>query len=259
MTRLRLLSPVSGEVEQVGQLLSFFAVASADQWQETYSRLEGAAREAKGQKSALTDLSVWLRTGEILAQRQQTEPYDSSKFEAALNQIRKLTSEDAAQAWQKVCKLCAAAGVAVVLVPELPKTHVFGFTRWLTPTKALVQLSLRYKTDDVLWFTFFHEAAHILLHGKKEVFMEVRGAESPKETEADDWASEHLISSKDWQSYLTSLTRPVSESAILAFARQQQIAPSIVVGRLQHREKIVQPNHFNQLKQRIEINWAGLV
>ena len=36
----------------------------------------------------------------------------------------------------------------------------------------MVQLSLRGKFEDLLWFTFFHEAGHILLHGKKEVFIE---------------------------------------------------------------------------------------
>ena len=56
---------------------------------------------------------------------------------------------------------CAAAGVAVVFVPALPKTGVSGATRWLHPQKAIIQLSLRYKSNDHLWFTFFHEAGHI--------------------------------------------------------------------------------------------------
>ncbi len=72
---------------------------------------------------------------------------------------------------------CAAVGVAVVLVPELPGTRVSGATRWLTPGKALIQLSLRYKSDDQLWFTFFHEAAHVLLHGKRDLFIEDLGAD----------------------------------------------------------------------------------
>ena len=71
-----------------------------------------------------------------------------------------------------ICPLCAHAGVAVVFVQELPNTGISGSTQWLTPTKALVQLSLRYKTDDQLWFTFFHEAGHILAHGKRQVFLE---------------------------------------------------------------------------------------
>ncbi|MFN8491179.1 MAG: hypothetical protein U0350_26520 [Caldilineaceae bacterium] len=37
-------------------------------------------------------------------------------------------------------------------VPELAQLRVCGATRWLTPNKALLQLSLRYKTNDHLWF-----------------------------------------------------------------------------------------------------------
>jgi len=61
--------------------------------------------------------------------------------------------------------------VAIVFVPELPKLRVSDATRWLASNKALIQLSLRYKTDDHLWFTFFHDAGHILLHGKREMFL----------------------------------------------------------------------------------------
>ena len=258
MTKLKLVAPANEASGRVGILLSFFGVASSQQWESTYSELCGAAREAKNKKSALGDLSAWLRAGEILAQRKQIATYDAGKFQNALAQIRQLTAENPAKVWPQVCSLCADAGVAVVLVPELPNTHVFGFTRWLSPNKALIQLSLRYKTDDLLWFTFFHEAAHILKHGKKDVFLEYRGVESPKETEANQWAADFLIASKEWAAFIAGLARPVSAAAITRFAGQQKIAPSIVLGRLQHHEKAVQPNHFNQLKRKLEIAWDGL-
>lgn len=260
MLKLKLIAPAADDRTRVGSLLSYFGVASSEQWEKTYSCLEGAARESNGHKSELGDLSAWLRAGEIMAQRCQTQPYDKAKFQVALAGIRRLTAENPATIWPKVCTLCAEAGVAVVLVPELPKTHVFGFTRWLTPHKAIIQLSLRYKTDDLLWFTFFHEAAHILLHGKNDVFMEFRGVDSPKETEANTWAADFLVSKKDWAAFVAGLHRPVAEPAISRFARDQGIAPSIVLGRLQHREQIVPKSHFNtSLKKSLRIAWEGLL
>ena len=68
--------------------------------------------------------------------------------------------------------LCNGAGVAFVLVPRLAKTSVSGAARWLSPRKALIQQSDRYKTNDHFWFTFFHEAAHIILHSKRDVFVD---------------------------------------------------------------------------------------
>lgn len=256
----RLIAPAPDDRARVASLLSFFGVASSDQWETTYSRLEGAARESSRHPSDLGDLSAWLRAGEILAQRCRTQPYDKARFQAALAEIRTLTADDPLRIWPRVCQICAEAGVAVVLVPELPKTHVSGFTRWLTPQKALIHLSLRYKTDDVLWFTFFHEAAHLLLHGKSDVFMEFRGMDNPKEEQANTWATDFLVPRKEWATFLTNLPRPVTEAAIRRFAREQGIAPGIVLGRLQHRENLVAKSHFNTaLKRSLAIAWDGLL
>src|SRR5205085_11272268 len=98
---------------------------------------------------------------------------------------------------------CANAGVAVVFVQELPDTGICGSTQWLTPVKALVQLSLRYKTDDQLWFTFFHEAGHILRHGKRQVFLEMDQKDREEdEDEANAFRSEEHTSELQSQSNL---------------------------------------------------------
>ena len=143
--------------------------------------------------------------------------------------------------------MCAQAGVALVFVPELPKTHTSGATRWLTRDKALIQLSLRYKTDDHLWFTFFHEAAHILLHGKKTVFIEDNTKSDLLEKAADKFALVTLISPADYKSFLKKGDK--STPAIKRFARSQGIAPGIVVGRLQH-DKYLPHSCGNDLKQK---------
>jgi hypothetical protein len=122
-------------------------------------------------QSDLGAVAAWLRRGEIEAAEIDCVIYDASKFKETLQQVRALTIEPPEIFQFEVVRLCAAAGVAVVFVPELPKTRTCGATRWLNPNKALIQLSLRYKTNDHLWFAFFHEAGHILLHGKRNVFL----------------------------------------------------------------------------------------
>jgi len=143
-------------------------------------------------------VAAWLRQGERLAQQVRTEPYDQARFIQALNQIRKLTQAEPQVFAPQAIELCRAAGIALVFVPVLPATRAYGATRWLTPQKALLQLSLRGKTDDFLWFAFFHEAAHILKHGKREVFIEAPDGAADQETnrkeeEANTFASDFLI------------------------------------------------------------------
>ena len=112
----------------------------------------------------------------------------------------------------------------------------------------MIQLSARHKTDDHLWFSLFHEAAHILLHSKKNVFVdEMNDGNSEFEVEANEWASNMLVQRSQWERFVAS--RPRSEWAIRAFADEQGIAPGIVVGMLQHAGHLPW-THLNGLKVR---------
>ena len=108
-------------------------------------------------------------------------------------------------------------------------------------------LSLRYKTNDQLWFSLFHEAGHILRHGKKKIFLEFNhGGAQAEEAEADRFAANLLIPPRHHQE-LFSLGS--NKRKVVAFAENIGIAPGIVVGRLQH-EGLVPHTHLNGLKAR---------
>jgi hypothetical protein len=151
-------------------------------------------------------------------------------------------------------RLCARVGVAVTIVADLPRTRVCGATRWLGSGKALIQLSLRYKTDDQFWFTFFHEAGHILLHGKRAVFLDEESyIDDPREDEASRFAANLLIPPANLRHLLEQREHgSFSAEMIVKFADEIGIAPGIVVGRLQH-DALLPKAHMNKLKQRIDI------
>jgi Zn-dependent peptidase ImmA (M78 family) len=144
----------------------------------------------------------------------------------------------------------------VTLVPELPRTRTSGATRWLTPQKALIQISFRYKTNDQFWFTFFHESAHILLHGKREIFLEddKRGSRIENEQEADSFAKKILISEQELKKFVKSGKRRIQD--IRWFADTIGVAPGIVVGRLQH-DGVLPHSHCNGLKTKLD--WKALL
>jgi HTH-type transcriptional regulator/antitoxin HigA len=114
----------------------------------------------------------------------------------------------------------------------------------------MIQLSARGKTDDLLWFTFFHEAGHILLHPKKNIFIELEDTHDSREDEANRFAADLLIPPGIWA--LLRLRRVRSRSAweIEQFASRHGIAPGILVGRMQ-REGLIAWIHLNGLKKRI--------
>ena len=238
------------KVLQVQGVLNYFGVASPEQWEEMWMGESVAFRKSPTFESNPGALAAWLRQGELEAQNISCDPYDKSGFRAALHEIRSLTTTDPEVFQPELIGLCASSGVAVTFVPELPKTCISGSTRWLSPRKALIQLSLRHKSNDHLWFTFFHEAAHILLHGKKELFIDNPKNKGDKEDQANEFAAHFLVPQAKYESFLTK-TNPRSKASICKFAEEIGIAPGIVVGRLQHDE-IIPPSHCNGLKVRFE-------
>ncbi len=235
---------------QLQEVLMFFGVASPDRWNELWRGGQTAFRHSRSFRSEPGAIAAWLRKGEIDAQSVDSADYDSNRFKEALRRVRALTRSMPSNFASLLTGECSEAGVIVVFVPELPGTRVWGATRWLSSTKALVQLSLRYKTDDHLWFTFFHEAGHILLHGKQDVFLEEPDHEQDqKELDADAFSREWLIPEAKYK--LFKRLRARSCAAASRFAYELGIAPGIVVGRLQH-DGILARTECNELKKKID-------
>lgn len=247
MARWGWVDPPKDQVGRVRCLLNFFGTATPDAWQANWRSVQVAFRTATRYKIDHHALASWLRQGEIEGSAIETKAYDQARFLEALTAARVFSRLEGVEFVDRLTTECALAGVAVVLIPELPRIRTYGATRWLSPNKALVQLSLRQKTDDQLWFSFFHEAAHILLHPKRKVFLEQDGRTDEFEREADNFASEHLIAA---DAYDALIARGQFDAAtITAFAADLEVSPGIVVGRLQHDKHVPYKSWLNQLKR----------
>ena len=243
----------TSNTDRVSALLSFFGVASVEAWGNKRRRSEAAYRRSPSFKSDEFALETWLRLGELEAERVECADYDAARFRQALNRVRTLTAAPTDATFTQTEDLCKEAGVALAIVRPLPKTALSGVARWLTPRKALIQLTARHMSDDQLWFSFFHEAAHLLLHSKKDVFVhEGSGASSRIEIEANEWASNFLVPRQHWDEFVDSSA--FTRSDVSRFAEEQGIAPGIVVGRLQY-EKRLPWSHLNDLKA--SLSWGN--
>jgi HTH-type transcriptional regulator/antitoxin HigA len=235
---------------QLDEILRFFGVASPSSWQEIWNNSIPAFRQSPAFKSEPGAVAAWLRKGELEASEQECQDFDEQVFRVALNRVRALTRDLPSNFATTVQDICKASGVMVAFVPELPGTSLWGATRWLSPTRALIQLSLRYKTDDHLWFTFFHEAGHILLHGKRDVFLEYDQYEhSNKEAEADSFARDWLVPMSQYRVFCRKGS--FSCASVSRFAHEIGVAPGVVVGRLQHDGHLHRA-HCHNLKKKVD-------
>lgn len=233
-------------------LLSFLGVASAEP--RAYQQAVGfRMTEAAQRRISPGALAVWLRKGEIDALEASTGEYDEQVFSRALDRIRQMTEHPPCAFIPEMSKLCANAGVVFCIVQELPRSGANGATRWLTDRKALIQMSNRNKWADIFWFTFFHEACHVLKHRTHRRIVIEGVGEDPEtmeiEAEANRFARDFLIPPGAWRDFCDA--DDFAPGSIRAFGQSAGIAPFIVVGRLQREEKIGY-NQLAHLKTRYE-------
>lgn len=231
------------------ELLRFIGIGGSHAMQARLDSLAVHHRQSKAFNTDHFHVAAWLILGEHKARRMNLQAFDASRFVAAVHEIRTLTVTPPNVFEPRLYELCRKAGVAVILEKPISKTCLFGSARWIEGDRAIIQMSLRMKTNDHFWWTFFHEAAHIVLH-KGRAFADDKGGEGDGvEDEADSWAENVLVGTQRFAEF--KATRPKSERSVVEFSESVGIHPGIVVGMLQHHG-IVKYNHLNGLKDRFE-------
>lgn len=226
-----LIAKGRADAERVREVCAFFGVANVEAWRDLWQQPAAAYRASKAFAKNPGAVAAWLRIGEIEGSKVGCEQFSKSALRALLPELRSLTNEADPSVWvPAVQERFRRVGVAFVVEPEIRGARLNGATRWLGPNKALVQLSTRHKRHDIAWFTLFHEIGHLLLHSKKETFINDGDSAGPVEQEADAFAARTLIPSEH-QPVLGQLH---TTDDVVRFARSVGIAPGIVVGRLQH-------------------------
>ena len=251
MIRFGWVPKLADKALQVRECLKFFAVSDVAAWRETYSKPVAAYRAVPKLKHIGPSVAAWLREGERRAGEIRCEDFDKVAFGAALTKVRVLTREpNPANFLPALQALCASGGVAVVVAPAPKGCPVSGATKWLATNKALIMLSVRGRSDDKLWFTFFHEAGHLLKHGKSLTFIDIlgeAGLDGKEEAEADAFARDYLLPAGPYSAFVD--VGRFDTAAVTAFASTQNVSTGIVVGRLQYERRLPY-THLNTLKVR---------
>ena len=244
------VSELSLQSDSVARMFSFFDVWSVGAFEDKYGEASVAYRHSPSFKSSRPALATWLRLGEIDAEQTECPGYDREAFLGSLQDIRALTGRGSDRIFDRTKALCLQSGVILLFVKPFPKVALSGASWWLSPEHPVIQLSARHKTDDHLWYSLFHEAAHILLHDNEQIFIDgIRGEvassdseESQAESQADSWAENFLIPKADWDKFTGTFLKSAGE--VKLFAEEQGV-------RLQ-RENHVEWNRLNGLKRKLQ-------
>ena len=234
----------------VRECLRFFDIGQIECWDRSYvTKMKNTAfRKSERYTSNVGAFTAWFRQAELEADSIICAPWNPDQLRQVLPRLRSLTwRKNPAVFLPRLRDVCAECGVAFVVVP-LPKGCTVSGATWFSgATKAILALSGRYLSDDHLWFTFFHEAGHLLLHKAGSPIIEVPEAPSKAmEEEANTFASEILIPD-EFRRELFSLS--TTSQQIFEFSKRIGVAPGIVVGQLQHFG-LLSRSKLNRLKRR---------
>lgn len=233
--------------------LEFFDVINLNEFKNKYGSILNTVSFRKSSAFISEDISLisWIRRAEILSENYNCRKWDKELFINVLeSKIKPLTrKKNPKQFLPELIQLCKDCGVAVVIVPTPQKCTASGVTKFINKDKALLVLSFRYLTDDQFWFTFFHEAGHLILHNHKSLRIEsesnAKSAED-EELEANLFASEMLVH-YNLKKELYSLKS--DKRKILEFAMRAGVSPGIIIGQMQHY-RIISPSYLNGYKKR---------
>lgn len=170
--------------------------------------------------------------------------FAKDNLESLINRLLNIFYENQ-NTLHRLSETLADFGIKLIFLNNENGTHVDGFSFWRgdNPTITLTQ---RGKKLDILAFTLFHEICHVYKHldghnEEKTCISMDEDKNSPEEKEADSFANEHLIPTRDWQLFkaaYSSISPYAMGPKIRAFAEQRKIHPSIVLGRYQHDFKV---------------------
>lgn len=251
--------PKGSRGEQLSKdILDFFGCDSIQSWNERYSSGIGqvAFRTSFAFEADEMATLAWLRVGEVQSESLTLAKFSKSSFENCLPDLKKLCAHKHPELFfPKLQKACAELGVGLVSSKAPTGCRASGATWMSAKGNPIILLSFRYLSEDHFWFTFFHEAAHVVLHGTDHISVDgcdpsPLGA-SVFEDEADTFAQAALVPADLRDEMLSAIP---TRHHVRRIARKAGVTPGIIVGQLQ-KFGALQPHQFNELKRRYK--WGG--
>lgn len=232
LEEVALVDPARSPKDRRTQLCGMAKCADLIEFQQIMAQSFTAMAAFKDtrQNSNPVSCGLWVWLGEQAARNITTSPYSREKLRAAVGELRELTVHPLAEVASDVPSILARAGVALVFIPAMKESALRGCTRLLTPNKALIIHSLKYRSLSQFWIILFHEIAHLLLHISKpgEAFpdYEFQSAD-PREIDADSWAYDTLVSLDKELELKSNFPKPEPRHVDL-FAKKIGIHPAIL-------------------------------
>lgn len=223
------------------KIREIYGVANLDQLaamsvQSHYHRFKKSTKL----KTDVVNIMGWVKLVQHKATELIVPPFNLENQKQLIEDLRVLLLKNK-DVLKKVQNKLHENGIKLVYQAKGEKTPVDGVSFWSEGNPA-IGMTLRHNRLDNFAFTLFHELGHVYKHlvnndTAEFIDLEIKNEEeeyknSTEEKQADHFAQNSLIKDEDWNNFKKNLASNNNDEAIIAFAKQIKIHPSIVRGRV---------------------------
>lgn len=246
------ISDIKQKEQSILELRKFFNVSNLDSIPSIVSA--GAFRAQTSVNYDPYVLFAWLKICESLSEKIETEyvPQEEQleKLLSLCPKIKELSLLPQEKFITELQNYFSSCGIAFVIIPAFEGAPIQGFIKTNQDGKTTIGMTFRQKRADIFWFTLFHEIGHFINGDSKQKFIDFESVENTRETKADNFAQKMLLDSSAYSQFVNE--NNVSLKRIISFAESQNVAPSIVIGRLQH-DKVIGWHEYTDVVQKYEV------
>lgn len=246
------ISDIKQKEQSILELRKFFNVSNLDSIPSIVSA--GAFRAQTSVNYDPYILFAWLKICESLSEKIETEyvPQEEQleKLLSLCPKIKELSLLPQEKFITELQNYFSSCGIAFVIIPAFEGAPLQGFIKTNQDGKTTIGMTFRQKRADIFWFTLFHEIGHFINGDSKQKFIDFESIENLRETKADNFAQKMLLDSSAYSQFVNE--NNVSLKRIISFAESQNVAPSIVIGRLQH-DKVIGWHEYTDVIQKYEV------
>ena len=177
--------------------------------------------------------NFWIALALNKARKKNGIAFDKELLINSIGEIRSMTTQDPTIFYPRLEKILNNCGISFVLLPYLPKSNIYGATKWFSRDNVMLAISNRGEKADLFWFTLFHEISHVLMEHRRETLINMK---DNVDVEADKMAADMLIPSNIWKKFVDS--KKYTEETIRDFANKVGVHPCIVLGRLNKEKEL---------------------
>ncbi|MDD7389226.1 MAG: HigA family addiction module antitoxin [Lachnospiraceae bacterium] len=194
-------------------------------------------------------LGAWIRICQLTGEKTNISGvFDPKQIDSLITELKQIMNSRNVNLQVALRNTMEKYGIDFSIIKNFRGAPVHGYICQKPDESLQMVVTIRGAYADIFWFSLFHELGHIMNGdiGRTSKFLD-DGSDEKKEIAADKFARDKLLDPTAYTAFISK--NDFSIETICAFAKEQNVRPYIVIGRLQ-KEKYLDYSCYSDYKTR---------